>query len=177
MAIFPGYVAPQNLWLDAGVLYYGATPLGASRDGFQFDPGMDIRNVPFDGQHAPNATLDRIITWKPIIKGKMVEATQSVINTIYEVGSTSSSITGGYAIVPKSAGQLFIAGNYITDLFLIGRMQGTQVIKIHIPVALVEKYALAAKPHNEGEWDVQFGCRVAVGANLESPPYEIQVLT
>lgn len=177
MATFPGYNKPSNLWIDAGVLYVGATGLGASRGGFQFDPGMDIRQVPFDGQHAPIAGLDRIITWKSLLKGKMIETTLAA-SAIYDAGSTSSSITGGMAIVPSHAGQLFPSTAYGQDLYLIGRQQGAGIVKVHFPFFLVVKWPLTTKPHDEGEIDVEIEARLSpTTTDLETPPYDIEYLT
>lgn len=182
MASFPGYTQPSNLWLDAGVLFKGdpasgGVALGASRGGFTFDPGMTIRQVDWDGQHAPVATLDRVITWKSLIKGKMIEWT-AASSLVFEVGGASDGSAGTNTITPTSAGQLFLIGAYGVDLFLIGRQQGTgKIVRVHFPLFLCTKYSLATKPHNEGEVDVEFEARIASGANLESPPYTIQFLT
>ena len=176
-ATFPGYTAPSDLVIDAGVLRYGsptyssATPFGTSRDGFTFDDGRTIRHVPFDGGHAPIQGLSRNTDYQAKLTGKFLTITGPNM-MVFNPGSTSDGSTGANAITMKKAGQLFQTGDYGTDLWWIGRQQadGTLFL-VHFPVFLVDKYTIVSKHNDEWLIETSILAVLATGSDPQSAPF------
>jgi hypothetical protein len=74
-----GYTAnlPTDIALNAGVLFRTisavSTKLGVTRGAPDFDPGVDISDIQFDGMRCRLKGLSRKTGWKPIIKGTLIE--------------------------------------------------------------------------------------------------------
>ena len=164
MATMKDYVAPTNALIDAGVLYVGSTPVGfgATKGGLTFDPADDYRQIEFDGRRHYIAGLDRKTGGRPVIKGKMLDATAASILR-YEPGATSDGSTSINTITPKALGPSFVTGDYLTNVKLWCRGQSGHVIRVVFPYALCVKRSLATTDNNEGEWDLEIEARLAPG--------------
>lgn len=176
-ANFPGYTAPADLVIDAGLLRYGnasysaATPFGTSRDGFTFDDGRAIRHVPFDGGHAPIQGLSRNTDFQSKIKGKFLTITPANMLQI-NPGSTSDGSSGSNTLTMKKAGVLFASGDYGTDLWWIGRQQvdGTLFL-VHFPLFLVSKYSIVSKHNDEWLIDTEILAVLPTGSDPQACPF------
>lgn len=176
-ATFPGYTPPTDLVIDAGVLRFGnasfstATPFGTSRDGFNFDPGMTTREVPYDGGHAPYQGLARITEWNSTLKGKFLTVTPAN-QLAFSPGSSSDGSSGSNVITMKKAGNLFQSGDYGTHLWWIGRQQtdGTLFL-IHFPLFYVGKWTIVSKHNDEWLIDTEIRAVLPTGSDPQLCPF------
>lgn len=174
---------PNDILLDSGVLYLGSSPIGVSRGGLTFDPGKEIRNIPFDGWKSPLKLLDRIVKVVPVITGKMLEFGGGDLPT-YEAGATSTFTASGISgvLTPKTAGLMFSAGDYVANLKLVfergmSTIAAPAYVEVVFPNAICRKYKLTGKDAEEAEVDVEFEARVdpsASGNSIFTSPYSIQ---
>ena len=171
---------PQDILLDSGVLYLGATPIGVSRGGLKFDPGKVIRNIDFDGAKAPLKLLDRVTDYKAVFTGKMLQLGGSEA-VQYDAGASTTfasatAVTG--VVTPKKGGTAFVAGDYLANLKLVfERANNSGYVEIVFPNALCTKYTVTGVDMNEVEVDCTFEARLdpsASGATLYDAPYTIQ---
>jgi hypothetical protein len=114
---------PTDLALNAGVLMRTisavSTKLGVTRGAPDFDPGVDISDVQFDGMRMRLKGLSRKTGWKPVIKGTLIElgpAASGKQTLVLEPGSTEATVGGVTTTTPKAAGAMFAANDYVTDL-------------------------------------------------------------
>lgn len=160
---WPGYLAPDAsadpFLIDAGVLTIGGVAvgdiIGPSRGGFTFDPGMELREVEFDGKSSPTIENHRVIKWDSHLKGKIIGAKSAMIMK-YLPGSASDGSSGGSGntITPIAARQLFTANEYLSEVYLIGNRTDGQLIRIYFPYAMVVKWSIAGADNNEWETDI-----------------------
>lgn len=175
-----GYTATtlEDILKDAGILYVdidgvgagGPVLLGASVDGFTFDPGKELREVQFDGKRAPVVGTHEIAGYQSIVSGTMLEFSDAQI-PVYENGATKAA---GPPIVftPKPAGALFAPGDYVKDLWLFLQRGSAGYIKIAMANALCRKYTMVSKDKEEVKVSVEFlGCVLV--ADLSAAPYKI----
>jgi hypothetical protein len=164
-------------------LYLNTTPIGVSRGGLTFDPGKEIRQIPFDSAKSPLKLLDRVIKVVPVITGKMLEYAGGDIPN-YEAGATSSfasasGVTG--VITPKMPGLMFASGDYLANLKLVfergmSTIAAPAYIEIIFPYAICRKYKLTGTDQAEAEVDVEFEARIdpsASGNSIFTSPYTI----
>ena len=176
-AVFPGYPPPADLVIDAGVLYYNnsdyklATAFGTTRDGITFDPGMETREVPYDGQHTAYEGLGRIISWNTVLSGKIITVTPAS-RLATNPGSSSDGSAGANTITMKKAGNLFQTGDYGIHLWWIGRQQvdGTLFMR-HFPLFYVSKYTVSGKHNNEWEVDLSIKAVLPAGSDPQACPF------
>jgi hypothetical protein len=180
-SVFPGYVPPANLVIDAGVIYTGAvepdTPVGTTRDGAAFDHGMDVRQVPYDGGHARYQGLDRITDWKPTLKAKFLTVTPDII-ALFNPGSVADAGSPVNTITFKNAGQLFQTADYGVNLWLIGRQQvdGT-LVRIHFPLFIATKHSIATKHNDEWLNDATLEPVLPAGSDPQLCPFFFEFLS
>jgi hypothetical protein len=182
-SVLSGFLAaavPPDILKDSGVLYVGNNPMGVSRGGLTFDPKKEIRNVDFDGKKSPVMGLDRVSKHAPVFSGTMLEFDNTDVG-FYEPGITDG-VTGVATgvMTPIDAGQLFVAGNYLTNLRLIfARANDSGYVQIRFPRALCTKYSLVGKDSEEPEVSCEFEARLDMsvsGADLGDAPYVIEYL-
>ena len=84
-----GYTAtlPADVVLDSGQLYVGATVFGAFNGGLKFDPGVEYRNIEFDGKRSPITALDRKTSFMPSVSGTVIQLSTTNVLQI-EPGAT-----------------------------------------------------------------------------------------
>jgi len=170
---FPGYVAPTNLMIDAGVLYVGASPLGmgATRGGIKFDPGAEMRNVPFDGKTTDIAGLDRVTAYNAKFTGKMIDLSGPSLQRL-NPGSTSSDSGSEHIITPIDATVMLAAGDYLTDVKWIGRAQTGGTVEVLFAHAIVEKFSVSGTDKAEAEVDISIkAVLAATETNLNACPF------
>lgn len=173
---FPGYVPPDDLIIDTGVLYVGTgTPVGwsPSRGGIKFDPGMTTRMVPWDGQTTEVAGFHRVTEYKSKLSGKLIDCGGAALLRL-NPGSTSSDSGSEHIITPIDATVMFVDGNYLKNVQWICRRMTGGTYVVTFPVAYVEKYTLAGNDKGEGEFDVSIAAVLAVGSTgptLNTAPF------
>ena len=84
-----GYTAtlPADVVLDSGQLYVGAAVFGAFNGGLKFDPGVEYRNIEFDGKRSPITALDRKTAFMPSVSGTVIQLSTTNVGQI-EPGAT-----------------------------------------------------------------------------------------
>ncbi len=159
---------PDDIILDTGVLYEGSTVLGVSRGGLTFDPGIETRNVPYDGQKAPTKLLDRIIKRTPVISGTFLEASEAHLRR-FEPGGATPNVT------PKPQGTLFASGDYLTNINVVFNCGDGDIITITFPSSLCKDYTIVGQADGETEIACNFEARLVHGATPDesSVPYTI----
>lgn len=145
------------LTIDAGVLRAGATIIGSTRGGFEFDPGYDIRSIPVDGARAPLKGYDRVIKYTSVMKGKLLEVKTTDIPYLYPGATSAGTTTVIYS--PKSGGVLFAANEYIANLNIVGTKGDGSLIEIEFPIALIKTFKTKMTEAGEWEYDVEFEAR------------------
>jgi hypothetical protein len=167
-----GYTSelPNDVLLDTGLLYVNSTIVGVSRGGLTFDPGIETRNIPYDGQKAPTKLLDRIIKRTPQITGTMLEADETQLR-IFETGGATPNVT------PKGQGTLFASGDYLTNVDLVFNRGDGGTVTIRFASALCTEYQIVGQVDSEAEVAVTFEARLVHGATPDesSVPYTITV--
>lgn len=172
---------PDDILLDSGVLYVGGSPLGVSRGGLTFNPSKEVRNVEFDGKRADITELDRILKYAATIGGTFIEINPSKQLPKLEPGHTSSSPGSNVTtrLTPKPAGQLFAAGDYLTDLRLIFERTDGSFVQVRFPKALCLTYELKGTDGSEAEIACEFHARQTLAdaaVDLGTAPYLIEYL-
>lgn len=169
---------PQDIALDAGLLYIGNTPFGVSRGGLKFDPGKTIDNTEFDGKRAKIMTLDRVTMFDSKITGKFLQFSSGSLST-WEAGGTanwqgSSPWTGSQT--PVSASAFLGAGSYITNLRLIFPRGNPAYgyVQVRFPKALCTAYSLNGTDPKEAEVDATFEARQSGSTTGDDAPYIIE---
>lgn len=170
---------PSDALLDSGVLFVGSTAIGVSRGGLNFDPGRQIRNIPFDGKRSDVKGLDRVTGWDAKISGTLLEFAATDIARL-EPGSTSAVVGGTTTITPKTAGTLFASGDYLTDVHLIFERAGGGYAAVYFAQGFVNRWGpLKGSDNAEAEVGIEISARavVAASADVPKPPYVIELRT
>lgn len=178
-----GYTAnlPNDLLLNAGVLFRTisavSTKLGVTRGAPDFDPGVDISDIQFDGMRCRLKGLSRKTAWKPVIKGTMIELGPTATGKqtlVLEPGSTEATVGGVTTTTPKGAGSLFAAADYISDLRWIYERSNGQFVAIYFPIALCTKWSMKGTDKGEAEISFEFEAVGDPTADLGNAPYLLE---
>lgn len=179
---------PDDVVIESGVLFVGDTPFATSVGGLKFDPGKEIRNIPYDGKRSDVQGLDRIVGWNPRLSLTIQElgigATGAQLATL-EAGSTeaeSGHIHGGNGLIqtitPKPAGEQFADGDYISDLRGVWELHGGGFVVVHFPIALCDKYGpMEGADKAEGKIPCEFKAVLSMSDAASDPgkcPYTIE---
>lgn len=175
---------PTDTLLNMGVMFHTiagvSTKIGVTRGAPDFDPGVEIADIAFDGQRCRLKGLTRRVGFKPIIKFTLLElgATATGKQTLLlEPGSTEAIVGGVTTTTPKPAGALYLAADYATDLRWIFERGGGGYAAIYFPFALCIKWSLKGQDKDEGQISSEFE---AVGDPAADPgiaPYVIELRT
>jgi len=145
---FPGYVKPQRVGLDAGVFYLAGVGMGATMGGASWDPGREVRNIPFDGKTSNIVGLDRVLDYsKNKLTTTMLDFSGAALMR-YEPGSTSDG-SASNTITPIDAQTIFVAGDYLQNLEWIGRTSDGGAMYLKMAWALVQKYTVKSADKDE----------------------------
>ncbi len=167
----------EDMLVDAGILYVDdpavpGTPmlLGASVEGFTFDPGKEFRETEFDGRRSPVVGGHRLTGYQSLISGTMLEFSDAQI-PIYEAGAIKD-VGPPIKFTPKAPGAFFAEGDYVANLWLFLQRGTSGYEKIAFGHAICRKYTLVSKDKDEVKVAVEFlGC--VLPANLGDAPYVI----
>jgi hypothetical protein len=175
---------PSDCLLDAGVLFVGANPIGASRGGLKFDPKKMTKQIEFDGKRSDIAGNDRTTKFEASIVGKFFQFNAAQLVEL-EPDVESASATGVMTFTPKVAGVLYSQGAYLSNVRLFFERAGsTEDAPLYaaafFPKALCAKYDLVGKDNDEAEISMDFAARLDMsvdGAKINDPPYKIELRT
>ena len=185
-----GYTSslPSDILLDSGVLYVGATVFGAFAGGLKFDPGVTYRAADFDGKRSPVKLLDRVTMRMPKISGTCIQLATANVAQIEPGAATNAtgSWTGSTSYAPKSAGQLLVAGDYLSEVRLIYQRGGAtssagSYVQVRFPSGLCTKYDVTGQDGAEVAIALEIEARldptVSGFSNIGSAPFRIEYLT
>jgi len=178
MGTWPGYPKPEDFIVDVGVITVGgvAAAWSATVDGLQFDPGKEVRMVEFDGKSSDIEGMHRTIRYKAKLSGKIKRNGPDMMLD-FEPGSESDGSSGsnGNTITLLDARSPWQAGDYLTDVYYIGRQQDLVMFRVYMPRAVVVSYKLATKDNDEATWDVEIAPVLpADETNLNLVPFVYQ---
>lgn len=171
---FPGYSAPAAFVIDAGVLLVGSTPIGATRGGVAFDPGISYRHVEFDGKTTDIAGLHRITEYAPTLSGDLLDLTDAAIGRYFPGSSSDGSSNNLFTM--KAARAFLVTGDYLTNVKFVGSQSdgAAETIVITFARALVEKATFKTNDKDEALVSVTLRAVLDVNAtNLEAAPFTI----
>lgn len=185
-----GYTStlPSDILLDSGVLYVGATVFGAFAGGLKFDPGVTYRNVDFDGKRSPVRLLDRVTMRMPKITGTCIQLATANVAQI-EPGATTTATgawTGATSYEAKSAGQLLVSGDYLSNVRCIWQRGGAtsaagSYVQVRFPSALCTKYDITGQDGAEVAIAIELEARLdptlSGFSNIGAAPFRIEYLT
>jgi hypothetical protein len=171
---------PTDVLLDSGILYIGAAIFSAQEGGLKFEPGKTIRSIPFDGQRAPIAGLDRTVEWKSSISGTIMEIPSTAFVDL-EPGATTVTVAGGPTgatqVQPKAAGTLYAAGDYLANVRCVWQRGDGTYVQVRFPKCLCSKWDLTGKDKEEGKFAVTFEARLDMtvsGQLVSNPPFVME---
>ena len=185
-----GYTSslPSDVLLDSGVLYVSSTVFGAFAGGIKFDPGVTYRNVDFDGKRSPVKLLDRVTMRMPKISGTVIQLATTNVGQI-EPGA-ATAVTGAWtastSYAPKAAGQLLVAGDYLSDVRAIWQRGGATAsagsyVQVRFPSALCTKYDVTGQDGAEVAIAIEIEARLDTALSgftaVGTAPFRIEYLT
>lgn len=173
---------PDDVVLDSGVLYVGASVFGAFAGGLKFDPGITYRNIDFDGKRSAMKGLDRKTMMAPKISGTVIQlSTGNVVQVEPGAVDTAAGEWTGAAssYAPFAAGELM--ASYLTDVRAIWLRGNGEYVQVRFPSSMVTKYDITS----------QDGAEIAIAIEVEArldtawagydgtgtAPYRIEYLT
>jgi hypothetical protein len=178
-----GYTAnlPGDILLNAGVIMRTisgvSTKIGVTRGAPDFDPGVSIEDIQFDGMRCKLKGLSRKTGWKPILKGTLIEFAPTASGkqtVILEPGSSEATVSGVTTTTPKAGGSLFAAGDYVTDLRWIFDRSNGLFVAIYAPFALCTKWSIKGNDKSEAEVSFEFEAVGDPAVDLGTCPYLIE---
>ena len=185
-----GYTSslPSDILLDSGVLYVGATVFGAFAGGLKFDPGVTYRNADFDGKRSPVEGLDRVTMRMPKISGTVIQLSTTNVAQIEPAAATTATgaWTGSTSYEPKSAGQLLVSGDYLSDVRCIWQRGGAtssagSYVQVRFPSGLCTKYDITGQDGAEVAIAIEIEARLDPTLSgfsaIGSAPFRIEYLT
>lgn len=172
---------PTDVLLDSGVLYLSTAAFGAFQGGLKFDPGTTYRNVEFDGKRTAVRLLDRKMMTAPKLTGTMIQLTAGKVPAIEPGAAITSAggFTGSTSFMPKRAGSLLVAGDYVTDVRAIWLRGDNSYVSVRFASALVAKYDITSQDGAEVSIALEIEARLdmaASGANVGDVPFRIEYL-
>lgn len=156
---WPGYRKPEGFVVDVGLIMVGGITeaFGATIGGLSWDPGKDVRSIPYDGKSSEQVGLQRTLKYDAKLSGKIKRGGPAFVMAL-EPGSSSDGSSGsdGNVVTLLDARTPWVEGDYLQDVFYIGRQEDQTIMYVRMPFAFVSKYKLQTKDNDEAEWDVEF---------------------
>lgn len=181
---------PSDVLLGTGILAVrpadpeqGLTPIGVTNGGITWDSKREVRNIPFDGKYYDIEGLDWEVGGTPTFEGTFIQLGVSQIPK-FESGITTTTPGGGSIVTslhtPQPAGELYTAGDYITNLCLIFARQAGTYVQVRMFKALCLQYSWAGKNKEEALIQATFVARQPSTTSLTTigtRPYVIEELS
>lgn len=184
---------PDDVILDTAVLTVMRSPdgeaapvrtkVGASRGGLEFDPGVEIRTLQYDGQRHKKAGHDRTTGWDSKFTGTMLELSADTA-AMLESGATitdTAAVVGPPAvpatrkITPKSADALFAIGDYVEGPRLTWLRGNGGTFSVCADYGKVTQYKIGSKDKDEGEVPITIEHRAAPDADDAEAPFWFEI--
>jgi hypothetical protein len=172
---------PTDVLLNMGVLFHTisavSTKIGVTKGAPDFDPGVEMTDVVFDGMRCRLKGLTRKTGFKPVIKGTVLEFGPTATGKqtlILEPGSSEAIVGGVTTTTPKAAGTFFAAGDYLTDLRWIFDRGNGLFVAIYFPIALCTKWSLKGQDKDEAQISFEFEAIGDPAADLGVAPYLLE---
>jgi hypothetical protein len=173
---------PTDVLLDSGVLYVGSTVFGATKGGLTFDPGVEYRNIEFDGKRSAIKLLDRKMMMTPKISGTVLELAAGNVAKL-EPGATVATTgawTGSTSYAPKRAAGLLVAGDYVDNVRAIWLRGNGAFVQVRFPSALIMKYDIQSQDAEEVSIAIEIEARLDTAVsgfgNVGDVPFRIEYL-
>lgn len=173
---FPGYAVPDKYLIDVGVITIGGKTAawGATVGGLKFASGLEVRHVQFDGLRAEIQLQHRYTGGSPVISGKVLSASDANVIRMHPGSSSDGSTMNTITLLQNDV--FWSAGDYLTDVYYIGRRQDNKVFMIHMPVAYVRKAEFTTTDKNETGWDIELVPVLSSSeTNISEVPYTYEV--
>lgn len=183
-----GYLStfPTDVLLNMGVLYYSksgvATKIGVTDGAPDFDPGVELEDITFDGMRCRLKALTRRVGFKPVIKGTLKEfgpAASGGQIALLEPGQVEAAPDGNgtKVVTPKPAGALYAAGDYISNLRWIFDRGQSGYAAIYFPNALCTKWSMKGVDKKEAQISFEFEAVLDTALDLSVAPYLLEIRT
>lgn len=181
-----GYTSnlPADVLLNMGVMFRGisgtSTKIGVTMGAPTFDPGVDLKDITFDGMRCRLKGLTRRVGFRPIIKGTLKEFGPAATGkqlAVIEPGSAEATASGVTTVTPKAAGGLYAAGDYLTDTRWIFDRGTSGFAAIYFPIALCTKWSLRGQDKDEALIDFEFEAVGDPAVDLGTAPYLLETRT
>ena len=175
---------PNDLALNAAVLYHGAsiagstvsgTKVSVTKGGIDFDPGIKDREIEFDGKRSTIAGLEYPIEYDAHIKGKIIQlgADQIALLLPGSAADTAGSVT---TYTPKAADTLYEVGDYLEDVMAVWSRGDGGLFVVQFPLARVMKWKVDSKDKQEAEIDLDLKAVLSLDAAVTdtgTAPFQI----
>lgn len=174
----PSYAVPSAYLIDVGVITVGGKTavVSATVGGLKWSPGAEVRHVQFDGLRHEIQLQHRNTGGSPVLSGKVLSSSDANVIRMHP-GSSSDGSTMN-TITPLAANTFWVAGDYLTDVYYIGRRQDGKAFMVHMPKAYIRKAEVATTDKNESGWDVEIVPVLAsTETDLAKVPYTYEVET
>lgn len=178
-----GYTSdfPNDVVFDSGYLLVGATVFGAFAGGLKFDPGVEYRAIEFDGRRSPVQLLDRKSAMMPKISGTCIQLSTTNVTQVEPGASVTASgaWTGSTSYLPKRAGALLVAGDYLANVRAVWRRGSGGGVQVRFPAALLTKYDVTSQDGAEIAVALEIEARLDMsvsGATIGDAPYRIEYI-
>lgn len=159
-----------NLILDSGRVYIGNAVFSVTRGSVRTDPGKAIRQVPFDGQRAPIAGLDRATRWESTITATFLEYSAAKAAQL-NPGATSGTVGGVTTVTPPDAGEFL---DPIANVRAVFDKGDGGLYEFRLPMAFPMVRGIAGEDNGEAGYEVVFAGRNdwdGTTVTTDSPPY------
>lgn len=171
---------PDDVLLDVGFLFEGLQFMGVTRGGLNFEPQIERRNIEYDGKKANVAEMDRDTFSGAQFTGTFIQFVSKLSK--FEPGSTEAAGSGNVTtlITPQEGGQLYAAGDYLTNLRQIYPTRSGGFVQIRFPVAICTQYSISGRDRSEAEIAATFEARLSLANAAAAPgtkPYVIELLS
>ena len=161
----------DTLACDVAVIYYDvsstATKIGVTRDGIDFQPNIEYRNVPFDGKRSDIELIDRIVSTGATLSFKLLEMNTTTL-THAEAGSALATSGTTVTLTPRVASTMLTAGQYITNLDAVWLRGDSKTVRLRFARALCTNYSIISRDNNETEISYTFTTRLSNSAAASS---------
>lgn len=160
----------DNLLLDGGRIYIANAVFSVTRGSVRVDYGEETRQVAFDGQRAPIAGLDRIVTRAPTITARFLELSAAKLAQL-KPGSTSGTVGGITTVTPPDAGDFLTPLTNVRAVFDTG---AGGLYEVRFARAWPVMRGLEGEDNGEASYEVTFAARLnwdGTTVTTDSAPY------
>lgn len=134
--------------IDAAILYMGTTPIGQTRGGVNFDPGITRRDPEWDGISTPLAGQSRVTRYDAKITGRFGLFSAAMFDLLLP-GNASDGSSPNNVINPMGARQFLAENDEATDLRVVWRVSDGTFTAVVFPLFRLHPWTVAGEDNNE----------------------------